>query len=704
MPATPEPLRQKLVSGLLRATNGHYIQILPRVRDCLMRLMRSSVSLMLATVAAACSVEQSKPESAAGEAAKTDKTFKPTQYSVADFYANKGFFGASFSPDRQRILVASNTSGIWNAYAVPVAGGDLEPLTKSTTNSIFAISYFPADARILYSSDQGGNELSHLYVRTPDGNVTDITPGTKLTANFVGWAGDDKSFFIATNERDPRFFDVYEVKTDGLGKTLLYKNTEGYNIANVSRDKRYLALVKSYTTSDQDIFLHDLQKNTATNITKHTGTINNSPADFSPDGTKLLFVSDSGREFASLRAYDLIDGSKKPVYEQNWDIVGASYSKSGKYLVVGVNEDSKAAGRVLDAKTLEPVTLPDLPTGLVRGIHISPNDSLIAFYASDGSVPPELYVAAIGAAPRRLTTALDPKMKREDLVVPTVVRFKSYDSLEVPGVLYKPHQASAEAKAPAMVMVHGGPGGQAQVGYFELTQALANRGYVVFDINNRGSSGYGKTFFQMDDRKQGEADLGDVVAAKRMLAGLGYVDTTKIGIIGGSYGGYMTLAAVTLQPDAFKIGVDLFGISNWVRTLTNTPPYWEAFRAALYKEMGDPKTDSARLRRISPLFNADKIKVPLMVLQGANDPRVLKIESDEIVAAARKNGVPVEYVVFPDEGHGFVKKENEIRGYSGILAFLDQHLKGEKPLAADSAASIAVPVTGGDSAKGGVKR
>ncbi len=669
-----------------------------------MSLTRSSVLLMLATLVAACSVEQSKPQAAGGEADKTDRTFKPTQYSVADFYANKGFFGASFSPDRQKILVGSNTSGIWNAYAVPVAGGDLEPLTKSTTNSIFPISYFPADGRILYSSDQGGNELSHLYVRTPEGAVTDITPGTKLTANFIGWAGDDKSFFITTNERDARFFDVYEVKTDGLAKTLLYKNTDGYNIAGVSRDKRYVALVKSYTTSDQDIFLHDLQKNTATNITKHTGTVNNSPADFSPDGTKLLFVSDSGREFASLRAYDLIDGSKKPVYEQNWDILGASYSKSGKYLAVGVNEDSKFAARVLDAKTLQPVTLPGMPPGLVRGVQVAPNDSLIAFYASDGSVPPELYVAAMGDTPRRLTNALDPKMKREDLVVPTIVRFKSYDSLEVPGVLYKPHQAAANAKAPAMVMVHGGPGGQAQVGYFELTQALANRGYVVFDINNRGSSGYGKSFFQMDDRKHGEADLGDVVAAKRMLAGLGYVDTTKIGIIGGSYGGYMTLAAVTLQPDAFKVGVDLFGISNWVRTLTSIPPYWESFREALYKEMGDPKTDSARLRRISPLFNADKIKVPLMVLQGANDPRVLKIESDEIVAAAKKNGVPVEYVVFPDEGHGFVKKENEIRGYSGILAFLDQHLKGERPLAADSAASISVPVTGNDSAKSGAKK
>ena len=666
-----------------------------------MRVHSSAFLALAALSLAACSVERADTQAAGGD---TDKTFKPTQYSVADFYANKSFAGASFSPDRQKILVGSNSSGIWNAYAVPVAGGDLEPLTASTTNSIFPVSYFPNDGRILYSSDQGGNELAHLYVRNTDGSVRDVTPGTKHVAQFAGWAGDDKSFFLTTNERDQRYFDLYEVKTDGLTKSLVYRNTDGYNIGGVSRDKRYLALVKSYTTSDQDIFLHDLQKNSATNITKHTGTVNNTPADFSPDGTKLLFVSDSGREFASLRSYDLIDGTKKPVYEQKWDITGATYSKSGKYLVVGVNEDSKFAARVLEASTLQPVSLPGMPTGLVRGVTIAPNDSLLAFYASDGSVPNELYVATFGAAPRRLTNALDAKMKREDLVVPQVVRFKSYDSLEVPGVLYKPHQASPDAKAPAMVLVHGGPGGQAQVGYGALTQSLANRGYVVFDINNRGSSGYGKTFYQADDRKHGEADLGDVVAAKRLLASLGYVDTTKIGIIGGSYGGYMTLAAVTLQPDAFKVGVDLFGISNWSRTLNNIPPYWEAFREALYKEMGDPKTDSARLRRISPIFNADKIKVPLMVLQGANDPRVLQVESDEIVAAARKNGVPVEYVVFPDEGHGFVKKENQIRGYSGVLAFLDTHLKGEKPLAADSAASVTVPVKAVDSAKGGAKR
>jgi dipeptidyl aminopeptidase/acylaminoacyl peptidase len=180
----------------------------------------------------------------------------------------------------------------------------------------------------------------------------------------------------------------------------------------------------------------------------------------------------------------------------------------------------------------------------------------------------------------------------------------------------------------------------------------------------------------MDDQKHGEADLGDVVASKRMLIETGYVDSTKIGIIGGSYGGYMVLAALTLQPDEFDVGVDLFGISNWLRTLNSIPPWWESFREALYKEMGNPVTDSVRLHRISPLFNASSITSPLMVLQGANDPRVLQVESDEIVAAAKAKGVPVEYIVFPDEGHGFVKKENEIRGYGAVLQFLDRYLKG----------------------------
>jgi dipeptidyl aminopeptidase/acylaminoacyl peptidase len=622
----------------------------------------------------------SKNERAADQHTDGDSVFTPTQYSVADLYGNTEYFGASFSPSADRILVTSNRSGVYNAYAIPTAGGEPQPLTTSTDDAIFAVSYFPADDRILYSSDRGGNELSHLYVRTADGTTTDLTPGAKLKAQFAGWAGDDRSFFVQTNERDEKFFDLYEYATDGYARTLFYRNTEGFQLGPVSRDKRYVALVRPRTSNDADIFLHNRESKTTTHITKHTGDINYAPQDFAPDGSRLLITSDSGREFAALQAHDLATGQRSTVYELKWDIVGAGYSKGGKYLVVYVNEDSRYDARLFDAATMKPVELSGMPSGLVRGIQLSRDQSSIAFYASDGSVPNDLWagrVGQVGQSPKRLTSALNPRIRRQDLVVPELARFKSYDSLEIPGLLYKPHQASPEDKAPAIVMVHGGPGGQAQVGYFALAQALVNHGYVVYDINNRGSSGYGKTFYAMDDRKHGEADLGDVVASKRMLTATGYVDSSRIGILGGSYGGYMTLAALTLRPDAFKAGVDLFGISNWVRTLTSIPPWWTSFREALYAELGDPKTDSARLRRISPLFNAQKIKAPLMVLQGANDPRVLKVESDEIVAAVKKKGIPVEYVVFDDEGHGFVKRENEIKGYTQVLEFLDLHLKGK---------------------------
>ncbi len=599
-----------------------------------------------------------------------------TQYSVADFYKNVELFGNSFSFDNKRLLVSSNKSGIFNAYEIPVSGGEPKQLTTSTTDSIFAQSYFPKDDRIIYSSDKGGNELSHVFVRNPDGTTRDLTPGEKLNANFFGWSHDDKSFFVQSNERDQHFFDLYEYAADGYARELVYKNIEGLDPGAMSRDKRYIALTKPRTTNDSDVYLLDRKTRKTVNITAHQGNVSNSPSDFSPDGTKLLYTSDEGREFKSLRSYDIVTGEKRTLFEPHWDIEGAGYSRSGKYLIVWIDEDAATVSRIYDAATMKEFQPAGMPKGLVRSMQISRDDSTISFYATDGSVPPDLYAGPINGGPVRLTNALNPGIRREDLVMPERSRFKSYDGLEIPGLLYKPHQASASSKAPALVMVHGGPGGQAQIGYSAVKQALVNHGYVVFDINNRGSSGYGKTFFQMDDRKHGEADLGDVVASKKMLTDTGYVDPGKIGIIGGSYGGYMVLAALTLQPDAFKVGVDLFGISNWIRTLENIPPWWESFKQALYAEMGDPKVDGERLRRISPLFNASKIKVPLMVLKGANDPRVLKVESDEIIAAAKKNGVPTEYIVFPDEGHGFVKKENEIRGYSAIIGFLDKYLKG----------------------------
>jgi dipeptidyl aminopeptidase/acylaminoacyl peptidase len=605
------------------------------------------------------------------------------QYPVEEFFATTALTGGSFSPDGRTLLVSSNETGVINAYALPVDGGAPVALTRSTTDAVRAQAYFPADTRFVFTRDRGGDERTHVFVREVDGTERDVTPGDSLKADFLGFAPDGRSFFVTTNERDPRYFDLYEVAAAGYARTRLFQNDSGYAVSAVSPDRRYVALTKARTTTDADVHLHDRRTGKTTLLTPHEGSVQNAAAGFDRSGRSLFLLTDEGAEFAYLVRHDVATGRRTTVLKPEWDVTFATVSEGGRYLVAGINADARTDIRVLDAATLRPVALPTVPNATVTRVAFTRDDRRVALAASDSRSPTDFYVGEVGGgAPRRLTRSLNPRIDPAHLVDARVVRFASYDSLPVPGLLYLPHGASASNRVPAVVMVHGGPGGQARVGWNPLVQYLVNHGYAVFDINNRGSSGYGKTFFALDNRKHGEADLDDVIASKGMLVGTGVVDPARIGVMGGSYGGYMTLAALTLRPEAFAVGVDLFGPSNWVRTLESIPPWWASFREALYDEMGDPAVDSARLRRISPLFNADRIRRPLMVLQGANDPRVLQRESDEIVAAARRNNVPVEYIVFPDEGHGFVKRENQLRGYRAVLQFLDAHLKGERPATA----------------------
>ncbi len=603
------------------------------------------------------------------------------EYSIEEFLETTNYFGGTFSPDKSKVLVSSDHSGIYNAYSFPVDGSDPTALTESDTDSILVRSYFPTDERFVYSSDQGGNELSHIYVRELDGTVRDITPGEGLRARFEGWAADDGSFFVTTNERNPKLFDLYEVATDGYERTVLFQNDDGYSVSGVSPDERYVALTKTQTTADSDIYIFDRQAGTPELITAHEGEVSNRPQEFSPDGKSLYYLTDEGSEFAYLVRYDLASGDTDVVERPDWDVSFARFSKHGKYLVVGINNDARTEIRVFDADRMSPVELPDFPDAEITSVSIARDETTMAFYVSSSKSPRDLYIYEIGAKqPRSLTRSLAPEISADDLVDARVVRFESYDGVEVPGILYRPHGVGPDNPAPALVWVHGGPGGQSRAGYSALVQYLVNHGYVVYAINNRGSSGYGKTFLKMDDRKHGEADLGDCIASKRMLVDTGFVDPERIGIIGASYGGYMVLAAMAFEPEAFDVGVDIFGVANWVRTLNNIPPWWESFREALYTEMGNPETDGERLHRISPVFHADKITRPLMVLQGANDPRVLQAESDDMVAAARDNGAEVEYLIFDDEGHGFRKKTNQQRGYKAILEFLDRHLNPEAAL------------------------
>ena len=597
------------------------------------------------------------------------------EYSIEQFMDNEAVGGGSFSADNSNLLVSSNRTGIYNVYTVASTGGEMTAITASDSTSYFANSYFPKDDRMLLSADGNGDEIDHLYVRELDGTIKDITPDEGAKADFYGWSKDDNYLYYGSNKRDPRFFDVYKMSIEDYSSEMLYQNNDGMDFTGMSEDENYFALSRTINTNDSDLFIYNATTEEMTKVNENLSA--NSAQDFSKDNSKFYYTTDDGSEFRYLMSMDLQSGEKQKVVEKSWDILGSGFTSGGSYMVVYVNEDGKNAIEVIDTATDTPIELPNFEGKSITSVSFSDDEKWMRMYVGGSNSPSDLYTYNLESKDQhRITNVLNDEINPEDLVTAKVIRFKSFDGIEIPVIYYLPHQASAENPVPAMVWVHGGPGGQTRQNFSSLIQYMVNHGYAVLAVNNRGSSGYGKTFYQMDDLNHGEKDLQDCVEGKNWLATQPEIDGENIGIIGGSYGGYMTMAALTYTPEEFDVGVNLFGVTNWMRTLKSIPPYWESFREALYKELGDPfSADSVRLKRISPLFHTDKVTKPLIVLQGAQDPRVLQVESDEIVAGVRENGVPVEYVLFEDEGHGFIKKENQIEAYSKILEFLDTYLK-----------------------------
>lgn len=599
------------------------------------------------------------------------------QYSIEQFMDNESVRGGSFSYDNTKLLISSNKTGIYNVYTIPAQGGEMTAITKSDSTSYFAQAYFPKDNRMLLTADGNGDEINHLYVRELDGNIKDVTPEEGAKSNFYGWSKDDNHLYYGSNKRDPRYFDVYKMSTDDYSSKMIYQNNDGLEFSGISNDENYYALSKSINTNDTDLFLFEVETQEMTKINDKQSA--NSAQDFSIDNSTLYYTTDEASEFSYLMAYDLKTKDKKKIIEKSWDIVGAGLTDKGKYMVIYINEDAKNVVEVFETETMEPIALPDFEDKSITSVSFSDDEKWMRMYVGGSDSPSNLYTYNLETQTKyKLTNVLNEEIASEDLVSANVIRYKSFDGVEIPAIYYLPHQASEQNKVPAMVWVHGGPGGQSRQSFSSFIQYMVNHGYAVLAVNNRGSSGYGKTFYQMDDKNHGDKDLKDCIEGKNWLAQQSEIDADKIGIIGGSYGGYMTMAALTYAPEEFEVGVNLFGVTNWIRTLRSIPPYWESFRKSLYKELGDPYTsDSIRLKQISPLFHTEKVTKPLIVLQGSKDPRVLQVESDEIVAGVRKNGVPVEYVLFEDEGHGFVKKENQIEAYKSILEFLNTHLKKE---------------------------
>ncbi len=603
------------------------------------------------------------------------------EYSIEQFYKTEGVSGGVFNKDETKILINSNRTNIFNVYELTLADSATKPLTSSTQESFFSVDYVPGTDHFIYTADKGGNENDHLYLQAGNGTVKDLTPGATEKASFFGWTKDKKQCYYTSNKRNPKFFDVYKMDTVKWQPTMLYKNDSGLDVNSISFNERYLVLTKSVTTDKNEMYLFDAQtKETKQLSTDSLGDATYYPAGFETDDSFLYYITNEGGNFTYVVKYNLLNGSKEKFYETGWDVSYMFISEKGKYHVIGINEDGRNKVLLFDHASDKEIEMPKTENGYISGVTISLSERNLLLNVSSDRSPMNLYWYNFNTKElKQLTSTLTKEVDQNDLVDAEVVRFKSFDGQEIPAIYYKPHSASSTKKVPALVWVHGGPGGQSRAGYSNSIQYLVNHGYAVLAVNNRGSSGYGKAFYKMDNQNHGDKDLKDCVWGKRWLSQQEYIDSTKIGIYGGSYGGFMSLAGIIQYPNEFAVGVDLFGVANWMRTLKSIPPYWESFRKALYTEMGDPFTaDSVRLKNISPLYNTDKIKTPLLVLQGTNDPRVLQIESDEIVAGAKKNGTAVEYVLFPDEGHGFVKKENQMKASSETLKFLNKYLKKEE--------------------------
>ena len=596
------------------------------------------------------------------------------RYSIEQFMSTVRMSGISFSPNENEILVTCNRSGVFNAHSIPVNGGPSRQLTFSTDESISAISYFPHDMRILYVRDKGGAENRHLCVGEDDGTEIQLVHGEIVKSGFQGWRADGQYFYCATDERSHKYLDVYRVDATTYEKQPIFRNDDGFNPAGASRDGRYLFLVKYEGCSNSNLYLYLVETNTLQLVTPHSGDVYYLPLFIDREGRYLHYRAvETENEVIEYR-YDLNTRAHEEYERRPAGFRRITYSENARLQASITDEKERSSVILEDRTTRKQIPLRNLPEGNITNAAISKSERWLAFYVNGDRDPSELYLYDLSTHElSRLTSNVNPQVSRDDLIESEVVSFESFDGMNIPSLLWKPHCAGAQNKVPALVWVHGGPLGQVRKGYAGAVQFLVNHGYAIFAVNHRGSIGYGRAFMEAADRKQGREPLWDCVAAKYYLATLDFIDPDRIGIMGGSFGGYMTMAALAFHPEEFEVGVAICGVSNLVRHMEEKLKDPHTGRIYVQK-IGHPVRDRAMLEAASPVLHAERIVKPLMVIHGAKDPRASRIESEDIVNAVRANGGIVEYLEFNDEAHGFRKRANSITAYQAVLTFLNRYL------------------------------
>lgn len=589
-------------------------------------------------------------------------------------------WGGSLSPDGETTAFLMDTTGVPQVWTVAEPGAWPAQRTFFEERVTF-LDWSPTREECLFGMDEGGNERADIYrLDIGDGTIANLTQAPEAKHRYGGMTTDGEQFAFASNRRDERVFDVYVQSRSEQGDAAIrvHEGDGWLSVAGFSPADDRLLVHEARSNFDHDLYVLNLVSKSIRQVTPFDGENRFRSPEWGPDGEAIYCCTDVGADTTALARLDLDTLSLSTVREGgDWNIDGVKIEVDTGRLVHTRNVDGYTdltVGELTDPLAIEEYPTPELPGEIAGGVDFGPAGEQFVITASGRRVNPNVFRVEIETgATTRLTMADTAGIPQSTFRTPDVIHYESHDGLQVPAFLTLP-ETTVPDETPVIIDVHGGPESQRRPTFSATKQYFLNRGYALFEPNIRGSTGYGREYTTLDDRELRMDAVADVAAGVAWLADHRAIDPDRIAIKGGSYGGFVVLAAMTEYPGLFAAGIDVVGIANFVTFLENTGEWRRALREAEY---GSLVEDRDLLEELSPFHDIDQIEAPLFVVHGENDPRVPVGEARQVAEAAREQGVAVEMCIFEDEGHGLTKRENRIEAYTAIADFLDDHIGTE---------------------------
>ncbi|MEE8524508.1 MAG: S9 family peptidase [Thermoanaerobaculia bacterium] len=587
-----------------------------------------------------------------------------------------GCWSPSFSPDGGRLAFVSDLNGVPQVWTVATTGG-WPDLVTGLDDQVGSVVWSPDGSALAFTVAPGGGMNQQIYLISPDGSdLRRVTDGGRDNNWLSGWSHDGRRLSLASNRSGPESMDAYVFDLEDRKLHLLARNPGISWISDLSRDGHRAVLYRMQSRSDDNLFLLDVESGRERLLTPHDPPGSFDGGLFSPAGDTVYLTTNLDRDltaFGRIRLGDDGEPGSTEILAARGDaeIQSFAITDDGTTAVLLWNVAGRSELELFDLVSRTRTPGPELSAELVGGLTFSRDGKSLAMILSGAAAPSDVWILDLASGRlRQITHSPHPGVDLDTLVRPELVRYPAHDGLELSGWLYRPPGVSGPA--PYVLSFHGGPEGQERPRFRGVYQGLAATGIGVFAPNVRGSSGFGKRFVNLDNGGLRFDGIKDIEATVRYLVDGGVGDPRRLGIMGGSYGGYMTMAGLAWYPELFAAGANLFGVVNFETFFAQTEPWMAAISTVEY---GDPATQADLLRKLSPIHKVDQVRAPTIVLHGANDTNVPVVEAEQVVDSLRRRGVPVEYVLFADEGHGFRKTVNRIRSTVAVVAWFEKHLE-----------------------------